>query len=437
MTPVARISAAIEVLDDIIDRRRPAADALKDWGLAHRFAGSKDRRAIGDLVFDALRHKSSSAYATGSETGRAIILGLFRVHRGLDVAAIQKLISGERFAPAPLTDEERAVLGTDRLADAPDHVRGDYPEWLAEELGRVFGADVVAEMQAMTEAAPLDLRVNTLKSEPDHAARELTAELGRAPERPPLSPLCLRLPLEPERGEPHIASTESFLKGHIEIQDLGSQLAAEFAGARPGMQVLDFCAGGGGKTLALAAAMQNHGQIFAFDSDRRRLAPIHDRLARAGVRNVQVRTPKPGSDVLDDLEKRMDLVLVDAPCSGTGTWRRNPDAKWRIRPGSLAERHKDQAEVFEAASRYVKPGGRLAYITCSLLESENGARVSAFLDSHKGFAAVAPDDLVAAFETEAMIETGAAVTRLPLGLMLTPRRSGTDGFFVAVLSRRS
>ena len=437
MTPVARISAAIEVLDDIIDRRRPAADALKDWGLGHRFAGSKDRRAIGDLVFDALRHRSSSAHAAGGETGRAIILGLFRVHRGLDVAAIEKMISGERFAPPPLSDDERAALASDRLADAPDHIRGDYPEWLADELSAVFGGDVVAEMQAMTEAAPLDLRVNTLKSEPDHAARELTAELGRAPERPALSPLCLRLPLEPERGEPHIASTESFLKGHIEIQDLGSQLAAEFAGARPGMQVLDLCAGGGGKTLALAAAMHNHGQIFAYDSDRRRLAPIHDRLARAAVRNVQVRTPKPGADVLDDLEKRMDLVLVDAPCSGTGTWRRNPDAKWRIRPGSLAERHKDQAEVLEKASIYVKPGGRLAYITCSLLGSENSDRVSAFLNAHPAFEVVAPDELVAAFEAEAMIETGAAVTRLPLGLMLTPRRSGTDGFFVAVLARRS
>ncbi len=437
MTPVARISAAIEVLDDIIDRRRPAADALKDWGLSHRFAGSKDRRAIGDLVFDALRHRSSSAHAAGGENGRAIILGLFRIHRGLDIAAIERLISGERFAPAPLTDDERAALSADRLADAPDHVRGDYPEWLADELGRVFGADVVAEMQAMTVAAPLDLRVNTLKSDPDNAARELTAELGRAPERPSLSPLCLRLPLEPERGEPHIASTESFLKGHIEIQDLGSQLAAEFAGARPGMQVLDLCAGGGGKTLALAAAMHNHGQIFAYDSDRRRLAPIHDRLARAGVRNVQVRTPKPGADVLDDLEKRMDLVLVDAPCTGTGTWRRNPDAKWRIRPGSLTERHKDQAEVLEKASGYVKAGGRLAYITCSLLESENADRVAAFLAAHPDFAVVAPETLVSAFEAEAMIETGAAVRRLPLGLMLTPRSSGTDGFFVAVLERRN
>lgn len=436
MIPVARISAAIEVLDDIIGRRRPAADALKDWGLSHRFAGSKDRRAIGDLVFDALRHKSSSGYAAGGEDGRAMVLGLLRLHRGLSVAEVEGRIAGDRFAPAPLSAEERAALSEDRIASAPEWIRGDYPEWLAPNLSRVFGDSVVEEMQALAESAPLDLRVNTLKAEPDHAARELAAELGRQAERPALSPLCLRLPLEPERGEPHIASTETFLRGHIEIQDLGSQLASEFAGARAGMQVLDLCAGGGGKTLALAAAMGNHGQIFAHDSDRRRLAPIHDRLARAGVRNVQVRTPRPSSDVLDDLEHRMDLVLVDAPCTGTGTWRRNPDAKWRIRPSSLADRNRDQDTVLNTAAGYVKAGGRLVYITCSVLEEENSDRVAAFLAAHSGFEPVSPGEIVDAFEREAMITVGAAVRRLDLGLMMTPRISGTDGFFVSVLKRR-
>ncbi|WEK49477.1 MAG: RsmB/NOP family class I SAM-dependent RNA methyltransferase [Candidatus Kaistia colombiensis] len=437
MIPAARISAAIEVLDDIATRRRPAPDALKDWGLAHRFAGSKDRRAIGDLVFDALRHRNSSAAVGGGDDGRSVMLGLFRRHRGLDIAAIEKLFSGDRFAPAPLTDDERAVLSADPLASAPDHVRGDYPEWIAPNFARIFGDNVVAELQALATPAPLDLRVNTLKAEADHAASELTAAIGRAPERPALSTLCLRLPLEPGSAEPHIASTEPFLKGQIEIQDLGSQLAAEFAGARPGMQVLDLCAGGGGKTLALAAAMQNHGQIFAHDSDRRRLAPIHDRLTRAGVRNVQVRTPRPNSDVLDDLEKRMDLVLVDAPCTGTGTWRRNPDAKWRIRPGSLAERNKDQALVLETASRYVKVGGRLAYITCSVLEEENTDQIAAFLGSHPGFSFVPPQAVVEAYEQESMNILGPAVRLLSNGLLMTPLTSGTDGFFVSVLTRAS
>jgi len=435
MIPAARISAAIEVLDDIATRRRPAPDALKDWGLAHRFAGSKDRRAIGDLVFDALRHRSSSAAVGGGDDGRSVMLGLFRRHRGLDIAAIETLFSGDRFAPAPLTDDERAVLSSDALAGAPDYVRGDYPEWIAPNFARIFGDNVVAELQALATPAPLDLRVNTLKAEADHAASELAAAIGRTPERPALSALCLRLPLEPGSAEPHIASTEPFLKGQVEIQDLGSQLAAEFAGARPGMQVLDLCAGGGGKTLALAAAMQNHGQIFAHDSDRRRLAPIHDRLTRAGVRNVQVRTPRPNSDVLDDLEHRMDLVLVDAPCTGTGTWRRNPDAKWRIRPGSLAERNKDQALVLETAARYVKPGGRLAYITCSVLEEENTDQIDAFLAAHPGFAVVPPQAVVEAYEQESMNILGPAVRLLSNGLLMTPLTSGTDGFFVSVLTR--
>ncbi|MET4633492.1 RsmB/NOP family class I SAM-dependent RNA methyltransferase [Kaistia defluvii] len=435
MIPAARISAAIEVLDDIATRRRPAPDALKDWGLAHRFAGSKDRRAIGDLVFDALRHRNSSAAVGGGDDGRSVMLGLFRRHRGLDIAAIEKLFSGDRFAPAPLTDDERAVLSRDALADAPDFVRGDYPEWIAPNFARIFGDNVVAELQALATPAPLDLRVNTLKAEADHAASELAAAIGRTPERPALSALCLRLPLEPGSAEPHIASTEPFLKGQVEIQDLGSQLAAEFAGARPGMQVLDLCAGGGGKTLALAAAMQNHGQIFAHDSDRRRLAPIHDRLTRAGVRNVQVRTPRPNSDVLDDLENRMDLVLVDAPCTGTGTWRRNPDAKWRIRPGSLAERNKDQALVLETAARYVKPGGRLVYITCSVLEEENTDQIDAFLAAHPGFAVVPPQAVVEAYEQESMNILGPAVRLLSNGLLMTPLASGTDGFFVSVLTR--
>ena len=435
MIPAARISAAIEVLDDIATRRRPAPDALKDWGLAHRFAGSKDRRAIGDLVFDALRHRNSSAAVGGGDDGRSVMLGLFRGHRGLDIAAIEKLFSGDRFAPAPLTEDERAVLARDALADAPDYVRGDYPEWIAPNFARIFGDNVVAELQALATPAPLDLRVNTLKAEADHAASELAAAIGRTPERPALSALCLRLPLEPGSAEPHIASTEPFLKGQVEIQDLGSQLAAEFAGARPGMQVLDLCAGGGGKTLALAAAMQNHGQIFAHDSDRRRLAPIHDRLTRAGVRNVQVRTPRPNSDVLDDLENRMDLVLVDAPCTGTGTWRRNPDAKWRIRPGSLAERNKDQALVLATAARYVKPGGRLAYITCSVLEEENTDQIDAFLAAHPAFAVVPPQAVVEAYEQESMNILGPAVRLLSNGLLMTPLTSGTDGFFVSVLTR--
>ena len=233
---------------------------------------------------------------------------------------------------------------------------------------------------------------------------------------------------------PAIHAEPAFLKGQIEIQDEGSQLAALLAGAKPGEQVIDLCAGAGGKTLALAAAMENKGQIYATDTDKRRLAPIHERLERAGARNVQVRTPRGDKDVLADLEGRADLVLIDAPCTGTGAWRRNPDAKWRVRPGALAERLKDQAEALDRAVPLVKPGGRIAYVTCSVLDEENGAQVRAFLARHPDFAIEPPADVTNALGERAFLFRR-AVLMSDEGLLMTPRRTDTDGFFVSVLRR--
>jgi 16S rRNA (cytosine967-C5)-methyltransferase len=218
------------------------------------------------------------------------------------------------------------------------------------------------------------------------------------------------------------------------VQDEGSQLAALFAGAAPGEQVLDLCAGAGGKTLALAAHMENKGQIFAYDADIRRLAPIHERLTRAGARNVQVRSPKGKQDVLSDLEAKMDLVLLDAPCTGSGVWRRHPDAKWRARPGALDIRGKEQAALLDQAARFVKPGGRLVYITCSVLDAENGAQIRAFRERHASFEPVSANDFAKALGENAMIFTRAAKVSGE-GLQMTPRRTGTDGFFVSVLKR--
>ncbi len=218
------------------------------------------------------------------------------------------------------------------------------------------------------------------------------------------------------------------------MQDEGSQVATLLAGAKPDEQVVDLCAGGGGKTLALAALMDNRGQIYATDTDKRRLAPIHERLERAGIRNVQVRTPRGDAELLVDLAGDIDLVLIDAPCTGTGTWRRNPDAKWRIRPGALEQRTKTQAEVLDRAAHLVKPGGRIAYITCSVLAEENGDQVRAFVDRHGDFAVVPPSDVVQALgERAAPLLQTALVS--PEGLLLTPRRTGTDGFFVSVIRR--
>jgi 16S rRNA (cytosine967-C5)-methyltransferase len=223
-------------------------------------------------------------------------------------------------------------------------------------------------------------------------------------------------------------------RGWFEIQDEGSQVAALLAGSKPGEQVVDLCAGGGGKTLAMAAAMQNKGQIYATDDDKRRLAPIHARLERAGARNVQVRTPRGATDVLADLAGRADLVLIDAPCSGTGTWRRHPDAKWRLRPGALSERLKEQTEILERAAALVKPGGRITYVTCSLLAEENGDQVRAFISRHADFS-------VEKQAAESLGERASLFLRAVLateeGILMTPRRTDTDGFFVSVLKREA
>jgi 16S rRNA (cytosine967-C5)-methyltransferase len=432
MTPAARLSAAIEVLADIDARRRPAADALKDWGLAHRFAGSGDRAGIAGLVYDALRRRASAAWILDEETPRAILLGMLRLERGLDLDAIAALFSGARFAPTPLSESERSRLAAPSVADAPPWVAGDYPEWLDSHFTRVFGEERAAELGALAARAPLDLRVNALKADRDKAAAAL-AGLEAAPTR--WSPLGLRIRLGADSKSPAIHAEPAFIKGVVEVQDEGSQVAALLAGAKRGEQVVDLCAGAGGKTLALAAAMENRGQIYASDSDKRRLAPIHARLERAGARNVQVRTPRGTFDVLSDLVGRADLVLIDAPCTGIGAWRRNPDAKWRVRPGSLATRRKEQEAALDRAAALVKPGGRIAYVTCSVLAEENDDQVHAFLARHPDFALVPPNQVCEPLGERAYLFRR-AVLMSGTGLLMTPLRTETDGFFVSVMSLR-
>ena len=431
MTPAARISAAIEVIADIETRRRPSADALKDWGLSHRFAGSGDRAAIAGLVYDALRRRASSAHIMGEGSPRAVALGMLRLERKLDPAAIAALADGARFAPSPLSEHERARIDAADLAGAPSWVAGDYPEWLDPHLARVFGEERAAEGAALASRAPLDLRVNDIKGDRDEATA-LLADLNPVPTR--WSPFGLRIALEAGAKNPAIHAEPAFIKGMIEVQDEGSQLAALLAGAKPGEHVVDLCAGAGGKTLALAAAMHNQGQLYATDSDKRRLAPIHERLARSGARNVQVRTPKSVGTELADLAGRADLVLIDAPCTGIGTWRRNPDAKWRVRPGALAVRLKEQAAVLDRAAALVKPGGRIAYVTCSVLVEENGDQIRAFLAREPGFALVPPGEVANALGERAYLFRHAVLTS-DEGLLMTPRRTDTDGFYVSVMAR--
>jgi 16S rRNA (cytosine967-C5)-methyltransferase len=317
--------------------------------------------------------------------------------------------------------------------NAAEPVRADVPDWLAPSLRRAFGEEWVAEAEALASRPPLDIRVNRLRAGRDKVAKELA---GVGVVATPFSPDGLRVaPTSGNRRHPNVQSEPAFVKGLFEIQDEGSQLAAAMVGAGPGMQVLDLCAGAGGKTLALAAAMGNKGQLFATDRDKHRLAPIFDRIRRAGTRNVQVR---PAGADLSDLRGEMDRVMVDAPCTGTGTWRRRPDIKWRLTEHALADRRAEQAMLLRDAADFVKPGGRLVYVTCSVLPEENQDQVAAFLAARPDFSAGPTAETIAATglppETAARLE--AAVVAMPGGVQMTPRRTGTDGFFVAVLERR-
>lgn len=424
-----RLSAAIEILTDMEARHRPAAEALKDWGVAHRFAGSGDRAAIGTLVHDALRLRRSSEWRLAGEGPRAAVLGAFLRMAGLEADALAATIGEDDHAPAPLTEGEKAAWTGRDLADAPDAVRADCPDWCVPLLSEAFGSNWVEEAAALAGRPPLDLRVNTLKSDD---ARVLKALAQQAARLAGFVPHAVRIaPIAGLGRHPNVQAETGFQKGWFEIQDEGSQAAAWLAAPREPGQILDLCAGGGGKTLALAARTGNRGQIFAHDADRTRLAPIHDRLRRAGARNVQVIDRREG---LVPLAGRMDLVLVDAPCTGSGTWRRKPDAKWRLTDRQLAARVAEQGALLDDAAGFVRPGGRLAYVTCSVFPAENGGHAAAFLARHPDFAAVPMAGHFAHAFPDAPLSP-----RFPDagGALFSPARTATDGFFVALFERRS
>lgn len=424
-----RLAAAIEVLDDMEARHRPASEALRDWGLSHRFAGAGDRAAIGNIVYDALRRKRSAAWLLNADTSRALALGALVLEWGMTPAQIDAQLEGDRFAPALLDDTERAALADRTLDQAPEAVRADCPDWCVPLLEQAFGEEWVEEASALAARPPLDLRVNTLCASRDKVLAEL-APSGAAPSA--LARNGIRIPpIEAGGRHPNVQSEPSFRKGWFEIQDTGSQLAAELAGVELSQQVLDYCAGAGGKTLAMAAALENRGQIFAFDAEKQRLAPIFDRLKRAGTRNVQA-FADPAR--LAALEAQLDLVLVDAPCTGSGTWRRRPDAKWRLSDRQLELRLAEQAEILEKASRYVKPGGRLAYVTCSVFPSENGEQVASFLEKNPAFAA---EDHASIWATRFPGKEALARIDPAGGIVMTPARTGSDGFYVALLRKRA
>jgi 16S rRNA (cytosine967-C5)-methyltransferase len=433
MTPAARVQAAIELLARIEALDRPADGVVRGYLRSRRYIGSKDRRAISDLVYGVLRARSRLDWWIGRASpeasaarGRAIAyLALEGATSAGDVAA---LFDGGRYHPPPLEPEEQTLV--DALQgcaldhpDQPEWVRGELPEWLLPAIREALGEGLEAELAALRAEAPLDLRVNTLKCDRQGALAALAAE-GIAAAPTPLSPLGLRV-----EGRHALPGLAAFRDGLVEVQDEGSQLVALLTDARPGQSVLDLCAGAGGKTLALAAAMDNRGRLVAADTDVDRLERARPRLERAGVTIAEPHVlDGPEDPWLIEQAGSFERVLIDAPCTGSGAWRRNPDARWRLTPEALAGFVRDQGEILALAAPLVAPGGRLVYATCSLLPEENARQRARFREQHPDFAPV-----VLAAVWEAVV--GGSCPAADGELLLTPARHGTDGFYLAVFAR--
>ncbi|MBV7260066.1 RsmB/NOP family class I SAM-dependent RNA methyltransferase [Erythrobacter crassostreae] len=389
MMPAARVQAAIELLDSIIEAAKregaPADRLISAYFKQRRYAGSKDRRAVRDLVYRVIRYCGEIP-----KSGRVGMIAL-----ALDDPQLIPLFDGSTHGPPAIGKNEKPA--------SP----GVAPQWLTDALSQSgVEGDVAA---GMLGRAPLDIRVNTLKAEREGLELPEPVEALEAPN-------ALRI-----AAGTNVDQWDEYLDGKIEVQDHGSQIACIAAGARSGEMVIDLCAGAGGKTLSLAAAMGNAGHLIACDTDRGRLSRLVPRANRAGASMVQTRllNPKEELEALEEYTGNADLVLVDAPCSGTGTWRRKPEGKWRLTPKSLAAYTRLQDDLLEIAAKLVKPGGRIAFVTCSLLDAEGADRIAEFLERNEGFSLKTPD--------------------VPLGIphgggvRLDPFHHGTDGFFVAIM----
>lgn len=442
MTPGGRVQAAIDVLERLqqawqAGKALPVDALFADYFRAHRYMGSKDRAAVSDLVYYALRNGGAIEWhleqANKAANPRRVIMlavwfsGIILKQPGFE--EMRSVFSGEKYAPAPLSDAEMGVL--QRIEDAdlmqdsmPRPARLNYPDWMDGRLKDAFGEDLDTALLALNEQAPIDLRANTLKCK-DRSDLILALDAdGYFASPTPHSPLGVRL----KKRLPAF-NTQAFRDGKYEMQDEGSQIVSLMVAAKPGQKVIDFCAGAGGKTLAVAATMKNKGRILAWDASENRLKQLPKRLARAGVSNVQIHALKDESDPFIKRHKATaDWVLVDAPCSGSGTWRRNPDLKWRFTLDDLQEVKAIQQRILKKAASLVAPKGKLVYITCSVFRDENIVQVKQFLEENPTFRVVSPDEI---WNKHICPEPGVGPV-----CILSPHKDGTDGFFAAILQQQ-
>jgi 16S rRNA (cytosine967-C5)-methyltransferase len=408
--PAARLRTIAELLPQALSDRQPADRIMQQWGRQNRYAGSKDRRDISDRLFAILRHYGGLTARLGSDD--PLLVTMLATHLLGDVMLdeIVAMADGSQYGPPPISAADEKTLTHAAASPPADRANGlSIPPWLMADIAAQLGDETDAVMQAMLTRAPLDVRVNTLQADRQAAQDALQDD---DIETMPLAKIDTALRVH---GTAQITMSAAYRAGMVEVQDAGAQAVAQICDARPFETVMDFCAGAGGKALALAAQMNNKGRLLVHDAIKSRMRHLPERVTRAGAEIIETVSP----EHLRDFDTQCDLVVVDVPCSGAGRWRRAPETKWRLTAEALADLHKLQAEILQKAAALVRPEGRLAYITCSLLGSENDRQIDKFLEQNQGF--------------EPMESYG------PMGAqarhMLHPLNAETDGLFIALMRR--
>ena len=428
MKLASQIQSSIEILEQILNRYRTVPSVMKEWAVNNRYAGVKDRATITNILNASLRRKSSSSYIMSDDSPRAILIGTLINEFQFNINNLYDLFNNEIHAPESLSGEEVFKIegAKERLKEAKNWIKNDLPEWAVSEYERTFDIDQAEQLQHLSNMPDLDIRVNSIKTNISKVESELQKFL---PINTAYSPYSLRFKATGLYHKyPNLEKTLAYSKGRIEIQNEGSQIASILSGVSPGQQVLDYCAGHGGKAVVLSMLMNNTGQIFLHDIDESRLSNVPSRMRRLGIKNYQIKVG------LENIQNNnlFDVVFVDAPCTGSGTWRRKPDLKWKSSKEKLNDNIKAQQNIIREASKFVKIGGKLIYVTCSVFDSENDSQISNFLSSNSTFKLIN-------YQTQWKYNENNiprnAKSHNDDTLLLSPMTHNTDGFFVAILER--